>query len=170
MADFGIARAYQTPDEAETESPTSFTRTYAAPEVVQQEKRGFSADIFSLGCVFIEMIAALLASKQRMPGLQNEWQRLQSLRISEYGDTSYQANIDAVCEWYKQKIQGVYRWDFIFERQDNTYIIPRMIHKMPSERPRAQVVVDKTATMFQRICTRCFEGPEPFEAAKPWSR
>ncbi|ORY11323.1 kinase-like domain-containing protein, partial [Clohesyomyces aquaticus] len=59
IADFGISRSYQSPSESETDSPTSFTRTYAAPEVVIQDKRGFSADIFSLGCVFAEMLATL---------------------------------------------------------------------------------------------------------------
>ena len=36
-----------------------FTRKYAAPEVVIQDRGGLSADIFSLGCVFLEMTAAL---------------------------------------------------------------------------------------------------------------
>ena len=54
IADFGISRSYRTIPESETESPTSFTKTYAAPEVINQSRRGLSADVFSLGCVFAE--------------------------------------------------------------------------------------------------------------------
>ncbi|KAF2196317.1 kinase-like protein, partial [Delitschia confertaspora ATCC 74209] len=56
IADFGVARAYRSAHESETDGPTAFTRMYAAPEVALQDKRGFSADIFPLGCVFLEML------------------------------------------------------------------------------------------------------------------
>ncbi|KAF2022773.1 kinase-like protein, partial [Setomelanomma holmii] len=55
VADFGIARSYKTAAESFTDTPISFTRTYAAPEVVMQDIRVNPADIFSLSCVFIEM-------------------------------------------------------------------------------------------------------------------
>ncbi|KAF1962404.1 kinase-like protein, partial [Byssothecium circinans] len=55
FTDFGISRSYESIEQCETETPTSFTRTYAALEVVLQEARDLSADIFSLGCVFVEM-------------------------------------------------------------------------------------------------------------------
>ena len=59
IADFGISRSYRTIPESETESPTSFTKTYAAPEVINQSSWGLSAGAFSLGCVFAEMLAAI---------------------------------------------------------------------------------------------------------------
>ncbi|KAF2015151.1 kinase-like protein [Aaosphaeria arxii CBS 175.79] len=59
IADFGVSRSYSSITEVCTESPTSFTRTYAAPEVIEQAPRDFSADMFSLGCVFVEMLATL---------------------------------------------------------------------------------------------------------------
>lgn len=55
LTDFGISRSYQRSEEVETSGPTSFTRKYAAPEVIGQEPRGFPADVFSLGCVFLEI-------------------------------------------------------------------------------------------------------------------
>ncbi|KAF2637573.1 hypothetical protein P280DRAFT_482998 [Massarina eburnea CBS 473.64] len=103
VADFNIARAYMFTADAETDTPTSYTRTYAAPDVVQQEKRGFSADIFSLGCVFMEMIATmltrhdsddLLLSKDTSRG-SDEREKLRSARCNEDGDTSYHANAAA---------------------------------------------------------------------------
>lgn len=67
VADFGIARSYEQLQATETDGPTSFTPKYAAPEVVLQDKRGLSADIFSLGCVFLELMAAL--SSKNCPDL-----------------------------------------------------------------------------------------------------
>lgn len=60
IADFGIARSYSTIEAAETEGLTACTRKYAAPEVVEQDKRGFPADFFSMGCVFVEMLATYM--------------------------------------------------------------------------------------------------------------
>lgn len=45
LADFGISRSYDDAADAETESRTAFTKTYAAPEVVLQEKRVFGAGV-----------------------------------------------------------------------------------------------------------------------------
>jgi serine/threonine protein kinase len=52
VADFGISRSYPSIVDSQTDSRTSFTRKYAAPEVVMQDSRGLSADVFSLGCVY----------------------------------------------------------------------------------------------------------------------
>ena len=56
VADFGIARSYASAEESVTDSLTGFTRTYASPEVINQAPRSFKADIFSLGCVMLEML------------------------------------------------------------------------------------------------------------------
>ncbi|KAF1960563.1 Rad4-domain-containing protein [Byssothecium circinans] len=64
ITDFGIARAYQSPVEAKTDSPTSYTRTYAALEVVDQDKRSSSADMFSLSCVFMEILTTMLSKPE----------------------------------------------------------------------------------------------------------
>ena len=59
IADFGIARAYDSIDSVETDGPTLCTRKFASPEVIRQELRGHPADVFSLGCVFLEMMTTL---------------------------------------------------------------------------------------------------------------
>lgn len=43
LADFGISRSYKESEDVETDSITACTRTYAAPEVIEQETRGFGA-------------------------------------------------------------------------------------------------------------------------------
>lgn len=159
LADFGIARAYQSTVEAETDSPTLYTRTYAAPEVVRQEFRGFSADIFSLGCVFIEMAAAILSLDKD----------LQTIRCNAHGDTSYHANIEAVCDWYG----GVPRQLLDSCDPDGRLQLPsglfldalsRMLDEQADLRPSARRLASYVGS--DGGCFSCFSGPEPFEAAQ----
>ncbi|KAF2704864.1 kinase-like protein, partial [Pleomassaria siparia CBS 279.74] len=62
ITDFGIAKDFR--DDGTTGSrgtQGSFTRLYSAPEVVTDDaRRGRKADIFSLGCVMLEMAAVFL--------------------------------------------------------------------------------------------------------------
>lgn len=56
LCDFGISRDYTDATNGLTTSgPTPFTRNYAAPEVIERGNRNASADIFSLGCCFLEI-------------------------------------------------------------------------------------------------------------------
>ncbi|KAH9206410.1 kinase-like domain-containing protein, partial [Leptodontidium sp. 2 PMI_412] len=54
-ADFGISRHFQSHDLSQTGSLLARTRKYCAPEVYDGEARGRAADVFSLGCIFLEM-------------------------------------------------------------------------------------------------------------------
>ncbi|CAO2652684.1 Nn.00g020950.m01.CDS01 [Neocucurbitaria sp. VM-36] len=60
LCDFGISLEWTDGDNGTTEGiyPT-FTRRYAAPEVFQDTPRNSKTDIWSLGCVFLEIISAL---------------------------------------------------------------------------------------------------------------
>jgi len=58
--DFGASKDTTKDGQCTTEgAPDSMTRKYCAPEVLEFEKRNFAADVFSLGCVFIEMLIRL---------------------------------------------------------------------------------------------------------------
>ncbi|PVH98199.1 kinase-like protein, partial [Periconia macrospinosa] len=58
--DFGIAfDATQHDSTTTTGRPNAFTRRYCAPEVASWAKRNRKSDIFSLGCVFIEVLTVL---------------------------------------------------------------------------------------------------------------
>jgi serine/threonine protein kinase len=162
IADFGIARAYQFPTEAETDSPTSYTRKYAAPEVVRQDKRGFSADIFSLGCVFMEIISTVFHAADEQP-------ELETMRCHKNGDSSYHANIEAVRNWYHSVGQTRWQWA---KQSDQRYMyinpgliaaLPRMIDELPELRPTAGELKEYTSTS---CCSKGLDGPEPFEYAK----
>ena len=128
IADFGIARSYTSLAAVETEGPTMFTRKYAAPEVVDCGKRGLSADIFSMGCVFLEIVVLI-----RHWVASDIWTALTRLETSSLaanvtlndlkqllarrGDSSYQANLDITR-------------DFLDKLEDS--ISPNRLHKFRS--------------------------------------
>jgi tRNA A-37 threonylcarbamoyl transferase component Bud32 len=153
IADFGIARAYKSAAESFTDSPTSFTRTYAAPEVIIQDTRGFPADIFSLGCVFMEMFACMISTPTK-----NMRDSLACMR-----ETDYQAHIDEVFDWYAEHCSASWLWRYmgsinpIYMRPTIAY----MLSRSPEDRPFAHDLEKVTARL---CCTKCNHGPEPFEA------
>jgi tRNA A-37 threonylcarbamoyl transferase component Bud32 len=164
IADFGIARSYNSAQEAETDSWTSFTRTYAAPEVVLQEKRSFSADIFSLGCVFTEILATILSTKSN-----NLRAELQENRVSPHGDTSFQANVDTVRKFILRADKRDFFNDPRHAHARKAYLslvekMPYCLDTIPALRPNAEDMAICTKPMR---CLSCESGPEPFEAAEP---
>lgn len=182
MADFGIARSYAQDASIETDGRTSFTLKYAAPEVVRQEVRGMSADIFSLGCVFLEIYAAvsnvnlmcggfrleaprddheqLRAEFEKDPNRHPSWQ-LQSILDSEPdNNASYQEHIVALKVYIEESSE--LRYNYAEERMVSLVpqrVISRMIAVDPSERPTS----DELVKVFgKRLC--CDAGPLPLES------
>jgi serine/threonine protein kinase len=167
ITDFGIARSYQSTEESFTDSPISCTRIYKAPEVAQQTTRGPPADIFSLGCVFMEILATLLSTEGNC-----QQERLRQARSSGT-DNSYQANIENVVGWYEgQKNSAAARLlrtnlvkQFHLDDDYNVnweYLLPMMLSVSPERRPSAAELKKHTQHL---ACGSCDDGPEPFKAA-----
>ncbi|KAF2464471.1 kinase-like protein [Lindgomyces ingoldianus] len=57
--DFGISYDASQQNTTTTGKPEALTMRYCAPEVANWEKRNRKSDVFSLGCVFIEILAVL---------------------------------------------------------------------------------------------------------------
>ena len=155
IADFGITRSYKRAADAETDSPTPFTRMYAAPEVVDQRKRGLSADIFSLGCVFAEMLAVL-------SGSDRESRREDLLAVASNQDSrkSYQANLPLVEQWLRE-IRELNTHNLLFlELIPMPNHIVEMIDSDPGRRPSAETVASWFAPSTP-CCTNA-TGPDLF--------
>jgi len=150
VADFGIARSYETPEAIETDGRTSFTKQYAAPEVVKQDLRGLPADILSLGCVFLEMFSA-----QFRLGTGHA----QSLLIQSAGrDTSYQANIEEL----QSLLQST-----IIDRPTRRPAVTtlHMFVKMLSREPHKRPTSEQLCKHFgEHAC--CTSGQEALEAMR----
>ncbi|KAF3000706.1 hypothetical protein E8E13_002667 [Curvularia kusanoi] len=154
IADFGIARAYKSAEASNTDSPTSFTPIYAAPEVITQDKRGYPADIFSLGCVFLEIVEAIMHAHLCPPR-----RSLSALRI---GNRSYSANLKSVHEWCDEvhTISGL--------RPAVTFSWMSTIKEMLYVDPQARPAADAMSMQWSFVgCRTCHHGPEPFSATPP---
>ncbi|KAF2786100.1 kinase-like protein [Melanomma pulvis-pyrius CBS 109.77] len=165
IADFGIARSYRSVDDCNTESPTAYTKMYAAPEVVAQERRDQKADIFSLGAVYAEMLAVLADEDQETSNLGH----LLKIRESDTTDRSYQAHASTIQTW----LRGLSITTYGFESDSNhshiTELVARMLSINPAERPPATTIVNNIP--FLAFCCDVNGGSEPFEAAdRPASR
>jgi len=155
IADFGIARSYPTLEDSETEGPTMFTRKYAAPEVVDRDTRGLPADIFSLGCVYVEM-ATVLASPEYSKGLGK---LLNMLRANEYGETSYQGNLPMVRRFVKE-LRRPQSLNFPLE------LLCQVALQMIEEEPGRRIDAKQLAVRLNVPNDYCpgISGAEPLEA------
>lgn len=59
LTDFGLALDWTDAQSTTFATLTGFTRKYCAPEVAREEPRSSSSDVWSLGCVFLEMLTVL---------------------------------------------------------------------------------------------------------------
>jgi serine/threonine protein kinase len=151
IADFGIARSYNELNDTNTDGPTMFTRKYAAPEVVVQQERGLHADIFSLGCVFLEMIAALgggspRLSKKRLTEAKKPiiltTEALEThLDVSPTPSSAYHANVTTI----RDEMSPEGSWLLCGGPLNKTrmaHIIRSMMDEDPKARPSANQVLD----------------------------
>ncbi|CAM9480059.1 unnamed protein product [Scytosiphon promiscuus] len=58
LCDFGLSRGVSSPDEEETAELTEYvvTRWYRSPEIMLAAEYGYPIDIWSVGCIFAEML------------------------------------------------------------------------------------------------------------------
>jgi serine/threonine protein kinase len=166
LADFGIARSYRAVFDVETDSPTPFSRTYAAPEVTRQDTRGFPADIFSLGCVVLEIEAVL----------SNQMKEIIDIRCrNPNGDQTYQANLlvlfsmpllggDDPRLYLPSASSGLIenKTGLSYLRSRHWEVIRAMLDEDPAKRPNAACL--ECTLDADEPC--CLMGREPFEAAE----
>lgn len=146
LADFGLSRSFASQGHSQTDGPTSRTPRYCAPEVFQYERRGRSADIFSLGCVFAEIITVI-------------WRRhphdFADFRKGEGDDESFHANLGRVNQWLDDILQtypqGSLREDNLSDiRRDACTTLKKMLSVEPGVRPTASMILSSKITLHSR--------------------
>lgn len=89
VTDFGSSTDFSNVSQSLTDNGERGTPKYFAPEVAEFEPNGRSADIFSLGCVFLELI-----------GLCNGYSLEQMKNLRPNKDLSFHANLDSILHWF----------------------------------------------------------------------
>jgi serine/threonine protein kinase len=129
LADFGLSRSFEPGDQSQTDGHASRTPQYCSPEVFEGETRGRSADIFSLGCVFLEILTVYSG---------NDLDEFADYRRKL--DTSFHANLDGINDWIDLTLHpsiskpGVHSGELL----DLLKTIRNMVDREPSRRPTAQ--------------------------------
>ncbi|UPX19107.1 uncharacterized protein EKO05_0009380 [Ascochyta rabiei] len=115
LTDFGTAKDFTKSLTSTSESRERGTLRYCAPEVAQYEPSGRSADIFSLGCVFLEFLVAT-----------SPWSSLADLEVlCPLKNRSYEANLDRLDDWLRLLEDG-----YSESREDSTPHIALELRQM----------------------------------------
>ncbi|KAI9702946.1 MAG: hypothetical protein M1836_008160 [Candelina mexicana] len=89
ITDFGLSKDLSDASTSITDGLERGTYRYFAPEVARYERRGRAADIFSMGCVFLEVFTVYLGFTL------TEFADFRKID----GDASFHRNLDRVSRW-----------------------------------------------------------------------
>lgn len=143
LTDFGTALDSSDKEQSTTRyRPSAFSPAYCSPEVAEWAPRNSSSDIWSLGCVFFEMISVL-------KGQSLNQMREFFAKIAK-GGTYIRTNPEATLQWSKvlytltDADNGPLEWSL------------NMLKENPRQRPTASQLYQKI-TSFKSVHTYC--GP-----------
>jgi serine/threonine protein kinase len=133
--DFGISFDFSLQEQSTTiGNPQSYTKRYCAPEVADWGERNSKSDVFSLGCVYIEILSAMnphLFNDDFLKGPFHE--KVDGLSLENFGP------LDEFCYW----CVGLLR---------------EMLQKSPTDRPTATTLVEEINTsvldLFCELCSK----------------
>jgi hypothetical protein len=147
LCDFGIAQVLDPNERSQTETYPGKTPMYASPEVATYDVHGRASDIFSLGCVLLEMVTVY-------SGLTVE-----SLKthIGELDKPSYyHTRLDRVRPW-------IYNLDGM---KVSNKIILNMLEERPEDRP-SLVRKHRVTNVIDLECLHHHDPPDLFEVDEP---
>lgn len=152
LADFGISKQYEA--KTITEGTTSYTDKYAPPEVVNQEARDLSADIWSLGCVFLEMATIVLGEtldnlSEVIHGANNR----PSYHSSQPKVQAWVAQLKARSKKHTDLSMSALHTDSHLPTAQHLDLIHQMISRSPEERPS----IYRVHEAFKSFASRCEE-------------
>ncbi|CAN9479714.1 unnamed protein product [Alternaria alternata] len=174
IADFGLSRSFASQDHSQTDGPTSRTPRYCAPEVYNYEQRGRSADVFSLGCVFLEILTVICCRDLYV---------FADARRGDGDDESFHANLDRTIEWARGNLFAS-SYDLtptrVADGNDFKFVaelVLSMVAQEPEKRPTAAEVHHRLQSQhidgaeilisFFLIRSCCLDPQEPYEAYQP---
>ncbi|PMD17823.1 kinase-like protein [Hyaloscypha hepaticicola] len=143
ICDFSIAQALNPDEQSQTETYFGSTPIYASPEVAAEGFHGRASDIFSLGCVLLEM--ATVFSGLTVESLKKH----------------IQSNLQ--CRYYHNNLDRVGPWIYTLENMKvNNKVILAMLEENPEKRP--SLVGQLGATNIINLeCLHHHDPPDLFE-------
>lgn len=185
LTDFGISRRFPKHTPHATNNERKFTRKYASPEIMNGENtlRGDPSDVFSLGCVFLEM-ATLLLGKD----LNNLSDYCATIVNDSSKDEAYHCNLGKVHSWidhlrYLRGFKPVQEHGLLGEKSTIQNLntnpddhmtaalvdIRQMLDETPSKRPVSKRLWQRFKNISAMRCKDC-DPRRPGEIWKPSAR
>ncbi|KAI9790952.1 MAG: hypothetical protein M1833_001726 [Piccolia ochrophora] len=165
ITDFDIARKVAPDEDSNTNGPTGRTPRYCAPEVAVggDVPRSRSADIFSLGCVYLEIFTVIVGESR---------DSFEEFRSGT--DATFSNNLRKVIDWLQLLIDGVNSpetrsdprfWrikTFQFEDVSVFNDISSTFRKMLSIDPNIRPTAEEVSWEFPKeLC--CYDDPLPLQ-------
>lgn len=145
LTDFGISRSWEGLTRGTTTAEMGRTWTYAAPEVARGGPKTQSADVWSLGCVFLEMCTVLKGQSVA---------KMRKYFSDSTDNTSFHDNIDGIAGWMG-RLRGA------APRGDDAALdwVADMLQTDPNNRLTPYEVFSRTVAEFERsrvlFCGTC---------------
>jgi len=145
LADFGISRDWENLTRGTTTADCPKTRAYAAPEVIQVQDKNDQSDIWSLGCVFLEMVTVVKG--KTVTEMADYFQ-------ARPGSIYFHAHLESIAEWVEHlRLTGGAKDNAVLEW------VMDMLKRTPKDRPTAQQLVEKIVGESDRsgvvFCATC---------------
>ena len=181
LTDFGISRRFPKYTPHATNDEPKFTRKYASPEIMKDRNtlRDDTSDVFSLGCVFLEM-ATLLLGKD----LNNLSDHCATIINDSGREEAYHCNLGKVHSWidYLRASHGLkpVQEQLLLKEisvqnvqpSPDNYLtaalidIRQMLDEIPSNRPASRELWQKFQHISEIICRDC-DPRRPADIWKP---
>jgi serine/threonine protein kinase len=130
VTDFGTATNFSVLTTSATEDGERGTPKYFAPEIAVYAPSGRAADIFSLGCIFLEIITLCI-------GYSLE----ETMQLRSQNDRSFHANLKAIHRWFSHgRIASRTCAD-----EHMLGLVRTMMQEDPNDRPTAAHVEEQVA-------------------------
>jgi serine/threonine protein kinase len=142
LTDFGISLDWESLSGSTTTDDSGKTWLYCAPEVAYYQRRNSSSDIWSLGCVFLEMTTVLAGLKIG---------DLQSYFREKNGNYRFYTNIDMIPGWVEKL-----RSSSTLEDATLLEWAMEMLQLDAAQRPTAAALYQSVGAM-ERFCGSCCE-------------
>jgi serine/threonine protein kinase len=161
LTDFGFSLNFSGDSVSTTTGrPSAWTIRYSAPEVLDFEPRNRATDIWSLGCILLEMVFGFYGTSLR--DLKERWKTIGN------GQCSYARNQDAVeARFNDLLVQPPDLYVGTLKVKHLSVFVRMMLEKDRLQRPSAQQIVDRLSDIGvlesespQQFTATC-RGPEP---------
>ncbi|GAB7357317.1 hypothetical protein MBLNU459_g8278t2 [Dothideomycetes sp. NU459] len=138
ICDFGISKDWEGREEGTTSGTIQgMTERYCAPEIKFARDRNETSDVFSLGCVFLEMLTVL--SRASIDELNRFLTDSRTSRETTSGIVTFWSNINKIVAWLDQ-----------LALPDEFELVKSLVTQMVKENPRLRLKAFKVVEVLQK--------------------